>query len=173
MLRWTNTSPLSSPQMVFAGTRASAQPIQRICGCCEVARRLKKSASLAGPRRQGSVSPSSPFPRTFLLVSWHAPFSSWRDSHSDASANRPVAQGHACTRILTSLGLDPLCILHEYFVKVKDVCLAVLAGRCCSRRCCMQPPFTAACTRKISCTSSKGTHAAADAAAQSCCSSPA
>src|SRR5690242_450770 len=45
-LRCTNTSPGMSPTISLAGTRLSAQPIQRYLGDCWAARRLKKSGCL-------------------------------------------------------------------------------------------------------------------------------
>jgi hypothetical protein len=44
-LRWTKTSPGSRPTTWFAGTRLSAQPIQRYSGACWRARRAKNSGS--------------------------------------------------------------------------------------------------------------------------------
>src|ERR1051326_4390839 len=44
-LRWTKSSPGKSPTISFAGTRLSAQPIQRYCGVCWCDRRLKKFGS--------------------------------------------------------------------------------------------------------------------------------
>src|ERR1051326_3562862 len=44
-LRWTKSSPGKRPTISFAGTRLSAQPIQRYCGDCWCDSRLKKFAS--------------------------------------------------------------------------------------------------------------------------------
>src|SRR6185436_4559553 len=47
MLRWTNTSPGSSPVIWLAGTRLSEQPIHRYSGACWFDSRWKNSASSA------------------------------------------------------------------------------------------------------------------------------
>src|SRR6478672_9364542 len=46
-LRWTKSSPGSSPTISLAGTRLSEHPIQRYCGACWAARRRKKSGRRA------------------------------------------------------------------------------------------------------------------------------
>src|SRR6476661_3534244 len=46
-LRWTKSSPGSSPTISLAGTRLSEHPIQRYCGACWEARLWKKSGRRA------------------------------------------------------------------------------------------------------------------------------
>src|SRR5574343_342898 len=46
-LRWTKTSPGSSPATTLAGTRLSEHPIQKNSGACRAARRVKYPGSCA------------------------------------------------------------------------------------------------------------------------------
>ena len=45
MFRWTNISPGATPVSVSIGTRLSEQPMNRKCGSCLPALRLKNSGS--------------------------------------------------------------------------------------------------------------------------------
>src|ERR1700761_927115 len=104
-LRWTNISPGSMPQISFAGTRLSEQPIHKYSGACWRASVAKKS----GSRRRTDSAHSWFFLKSVASGCIAHELSAIHASVKGNGGQGEIDQAERCNRVESDSALRTVC----------------------------------------------------------------